>query len=737
MLVGVVIPARAASAIESMPDLQWGSAVDMQGRSYLAVTGPDSSITLPCQTGMDLVTYDSSGYVIRQIDQTSVIDGVENCIGIPVVDKNGDLYGIPYGELTGGGLGWGSNLLAYDDNSLKWKYPAICGSGDSTDYVVGGNGNIYVETSVNGDVRLIGLSPELGLGQTEPTVVLDLDIPDDCGALLRPYKEGIMIHGQSGGHARYYSYGGKYLGQATIGNIWNERMGADGHLFIPKFVYGLSTSIEIQMYDPRKGFEQWSVPVSTAGSDAQTVNIYPSPNGGVVAVVLEQKMSGGFPAIPEEYNYVLVVLDEHGQKVRSVTLPNEDSQGNMHGSPYVSVDESGKVAIVRSVAIPTQLTYPELVPGIFVGVYDPATNSWVYQDVMAGDLGKDGGPNGYQYTSWEWDVVTMAEETLFVMANCMHNCDAYGRKLYALEVSGLGMDYPRAAVLNANTGDQPAPLSYVALGDSFSSGAGVNPYVDEALCLRSSRAYPKLLGMDPDVALQLNQFVACSGARTEQILDDWNADGHNEAAQVDALSEGSAIVTVTVGGNDIGFVNFTQACVLGDCHVGTDAYQLTKDRIFNDLSEYLESVYLEILSITAASEAEIYVLGYPQVVADPANLQGYDPRCLYLFDTDLNKASILGYPWTDAYAARDIVTRLNNEIELTVDAVRLLGSGNERLRFVSATGADSPFNGHEVCGASDSYFFNLDQIPEKPSVFHPNEKGQRAYFELALAVMDE
>ena len=55
-----------------------------------------------------------------------------------------------------------------------------------------------------------------------------------------------------------------------------------------------------------------------------------------------------------------------------------------------------------------------------------------------------------------------------------------------------------------------APATYVALGDSYSSGAGLGPFLTgPAGCDRSPRSYPELVGAARRLRLD---FVACAGA---------------------------------------------------------------------------------------------------------------------------------------------------------------------------------------------------------------------------------
>ena len=137
-----------------------------------------------------------------------------------------------------------------------------------------------------------------------------------------------------------------------------------------------------------------------------------------------------------------------------------------------------------------------------------------------------------------------------------------------------------AAILAATASAAPvrattAPFTYVALGDSFSSGEGVRPFLASgAACDRSSRAYSTWV-RPPGYARPLYAiasgagaagrggantygsgassrkaggvtwiFRACSGATTQDVL----------AASNSATVQKANLVTLTVGGNDVGYV---------------------------------------------------------------------------------------------------------------------------------------------------------------------------------------
>ena len=734
-LIGVVPQAQAA---ESIPELQW-PAVEVGRRDAPLVTSPTSSVTAPCATingGQNLVTYNASGQLVRQLDRTVFIDGVPNCITDPVVDKNDVLYGFPRGYNSGGTYMRGPNLLAYAGNTLKWKYPLTCSSDQAPDVVVGANGNIYATAWLSDGLHLIGLAPELAAGQTQPTKVLDVKIPNDCSTQLTEYKDGIFLHGQSNGHGRYYSYSGKYLGQATIGNIWSERINADGRLYVTQSVAGSTRAVNVSMYDPRTGAVMWTTLASTPGANVTDEEVIPLAGNGLLVRLRQQKMVGGMPAVPTEYVQVLVTLNSAGVKIQIVELPNVVN-GNTFGGTYVNADTYGRAIVTREMAVKTTVSYPTTVPGVALGLYDPLSGTFGYQNAFMGDLQKAGGPSGYRLEVMHYRyAVRPVSNTVYLTANCDNNCTSTTKKLFAVKVTGMGIDYPRGEVLTTPPGVQRVPRSYMALGDSFSSGEGVVPFVDGTACHRSALSYAHVNGLNPSSSLQLDRFVACSGAQTTHVLNGWNDSTHAESSQVSALSSGSPkVVTITIGGNDIGFADFAKACVLDTCNFGSGVYASAVNAINNTLPAKLEATYKKMLEVTNASGTNIYVLGYPHVIADKSVNAPGDARCFYMYES---VPVAEGRYWEDARAARDVVDKLNAKIVEVVNKVRALNQSNQRLTLVPATGGGSPFTGHELCSAGDAFFQNVDQAMNGlPFVFHPNANGQAAYATMVRQAIGE
>jgi lysophospholipase L1-like esterase len=106
-----------------------------------------------------------------------------------------------------------------------------------------------------------------------------------------------------------------------------------------------------------------------------------------------------------------------------------------------------------------------------------------------------------------------------------------------------------------------AGAHYVAMGSSFAAGSGIDPPKADApkRCGRSERNYATLLSAKLNLSLT---DVSCGGATTAHILGPWS----ELPAQIEAVTPATRLVTVTIGGNDIGYVTnlFAATCVPGD-----------------------------------------------------------------------------------------------------------------------------------------------------------------------------
>src|SRR5262249_19589807 len=117
----------------------------------------------------------------------------------------------------------------------------------------------------------------------------------------------------------------------------------------------------------------------------------------------------------------------------------------------------------------------------------------------------------------------------------------------------------------------PTGVSYAALGDSYSSGVGGGSYdpgtdTSSDKSRRSPDAFPR-----PTAAIAGTgvNHLACSGAVMSNIR---TTGQYGEPAQLSALPATSNLVTITIGGNDVGFAGVLTKCVTPSTSLCEDFY---------------------------------------------------------------------------------------------------------------------------------------------------------------------
>ncbi|MFV2022100.1 SGNH/GDSL hydrolase family protein [Micromonospora sp. LOL_023] len=236
----------------------------------------------------------------------------------------------------------------------------------------------------------------------------------------------------------------------------------------------------------------------------------------------------------------------------------------------------------------------------------------------------------------------------------------------------------------AATPAQAAPaVHYVALGDSYSSGVGAGPY--QSTCLRSNRSYAALWAAANSPASF--RFVACGGAVTADVLD----------SQLSALDASTTMVTVTIGGNDAGFVDVVLNCRLGSESACATTVDRAERFATNELPGRLDATYAAIKQ--RAPNAQLIVLGYPRLFEEP--------RYCGLLAISLTKRAII-----------------NDAADLLADVTAA------RAAAAGATFVDTrrQFAGHGVCGATPW----INDFSALIGAYHPNVAGYRDGYLAAL-----
>lgn len=225
---------------------------------------------------------------------------------------------------------------------------------------------------------------------------------------------------------------------------------------------------------------------------------------------------------------------------------------------------------------------------------------------------------------------------------------------------------------------QAVGSSYVALGDSYSSGVGTRAYLNDGTsCQRSVYAYPSLIAAARGFSLTLR---ACSGATVADVT----------TGQLSALASSTAYVTLSVGGNDAGFASVLTECAkpgwLSNCNGAIDRAQATINGV---LPSRLTTLYASIR--VKAPNAKVVIVGYPRV------FNGQDCNALTWFSP-----------------AEE--TRLNATADL-LNSRLATAAGSAGFTFANPTSA---FVGHAVCAGAE--WINGLSSPITDS-YHPNRAG--------------
>jgi lysophospholipase L1-like esterase len=233
----------------------------------------------------------------------------------------------------------------------------------------------------------------------------------------------------------------------------------------------------------------------------------------------------------------------------------------------------------------------------------------------------------------------------------------------------------------ANAAGQSGP--YNALGDSYSSGVGTGSA--SGPCGQSVKAYPQLWRSANKPAQFA--FLACGGATISDVTRQV-ADPRFQAA--------GTLVTLTAGGNDVGF-----GAVVSTCTTGTDAAcnTVVENGIKIANSSKFRADFLALFQQIHSADptSKIIVLGYPR-----------------LFET-----SAVCFAVAPSQSRRININRgavaLKNAI---VAAVSDSANAGRNVQFVDV---DSYFTNHRVCSISP--WINGATVPTGES-YHPNAKGQ-------------
>ena len=340
----------------------------------------------------------------------------------------------------------------------------------------------------------------------------------------------------------------------------------------------------------------------------------------------------------------------------------------------------------------------------------------------------------------------------------------------ALVISMVPLDV--SAENNSVSNTSADRVVVVSLGDSYSAGEGIEPFYGQEKALaervldndwlahRSTKSWPSLLKIPGTsgttgesrvgYADQLSDiewyFAAVSGAETKHFNSKqgkpyykktgWGSDPLTDDSKklpaqkdiFDGLTGNVDYVTLTMGGNDVGFANIVFLCAKNSAYLHFGKTTELEDNL-NDMWDDFDTIktnlvnYYKDVQEAAGSQAEIIVAGYPK-----------------LFDKN-GKGTLINKK--EATLVNSNVTKFNEKIEEMINDCREDGMN---IHFVDVEAEFDKDGGHgayssnawinKIMLGTEDQDLNDKEMYSAYSI-HPNEEGAKAYARCVNAKIQE
>ncbi len=257
------------------------------------------------------------------------------------------------------------------------------------------------------------------------------------------------------------------------------------------------------------------------------------------------------------------------------------------------------------------------------------------------------------------------------------------------------MGGPGGQLLDVRHAMAPA-ATYVAVGDSYSSGEGAGSYDSSSGgCDRSPNSWPAQLASSLQGPSQLTFYLqACSGAKIGDVT----------AQEQSTVNNGDDLITVTAGGNDANFGSALTACIaVGAC----GGLTLTNAQA-SIISQQAFNLYRDIAQ--RAIHSTIVVVGYPDIF--PPASSGCGDQSGNLSPSQLT-------------AIHSSIQLLNLNLREAVSAVdNAAGTSRQGYLAFFDPNADGSWAGHDICSSQSQRWGNgVTDADHTAGIFHPNLAG--------------
>jgi lysophospholipase L1-like esterase len=255
---------------------------------------------------------------------------------------------------------------------------------------------------------------------------------------------------------------------------------------------------------------------------------------------------------------------------------------------------------------------------------------------------------------------------------------------------------------------------YVALGDSYTAGPLIPDLTGKPVgCLRSTHDYPSLVA----AAIGASSFtnISCVGADTTNMTGPQKVGLRSNPAQLSALSAGTTLVTLQVGGNDADFANIVLVCAALSFTdpLGAPCKKHYTSGGTDQLAQAIAQTGPKVAAVLAdihqrAPGARVLLLGYPTLL--PNTGHGCWPLVPYAFG--------------DVPYLRGVELKMNSMLASVAAAH-------------GATYVDTytPSIDHNLCTPPDTQWAAGIVPTSLAAPVHPNAAGERAMAREVLAIL--
>lgn len=293
----------------------------------------------------------------------------------------------------------------------------------------------------------------------------------------------------------------------------------------------------------------------------------------------------------------------------------------------------------------------------------------------------------------------------------------------------------------ASAAISPAPLNIVAVGDSYASGDGdIGSGWIDAPCERSAGAAPEQAAeqLNGDRPVTFTSFACLNGVIEGGTPAENLLGPGGQLSQVDPSGTSPVdALTISVGGNDIGFTDILTACMVPGNSCSTDP------NVTGELTAGLNNLKSELPGLISYLNGRtdidnIFLTAYPDPTTGPGGVRCGVPGPFPAFE-DFDFITQPDAQWASTSVIAPLNTALQNAVT-EADEAQNRGPDSPDWHFVA--GIASAFYGHGYCtglglGSTnpaawiDPRYVNtpVDSSTSQGDILgsmHPNDLGQQA-----------